>query len=83
VSTRPPFTVIDGTPSPETPKTRRLARIKAATPPILVRCPRCSGNAMMVVRLGMTWSRGKPVGGQKQTICATCHGRGEYVPVTV
>lgn len=84
MSTRPPFTVIDGTPEPETPKTRRLARIKAATPAVLVRCRRCSGNAMIVVRLGMVWSStGQPTGGTKQTICATCHGRGEYVPVTV
>jgi len=79
----PTFTVIDGGPEPETPKTRRLARIKAATPAVLVRCPRCTSNMMMQVRLGMFWSNGKPVGGNKQIICADCHGRGEYVPVGI
>lgn len=79
-----PFTVIDGTPEPETPKTRRLARIKAATPAVLVRCPRCASNMMMQVRLGMFWSaQHRPVGGNKQTICADCLSRGEYVLVSI
>lgn len=60
-----------------------LARVKASAPSILVRCPRCSSNAMMQIRLGMTWSRtNQPVGGQKQVICADCHSRGEYVVVS-
>jgi len=74
-----PFTVIDGSAAPDTPLERVRRRVRAATPSELVRCPRCSGNTMLAVKIGMLWSNGKPVGGQKQTVCATCHGKGEHV----
>ena len=81
-----PFVVIDGTPAPATPKeTARAKRRKAVTSDLehVVRCQRCTGISFMVVRLGMTWRNGKPVGGQKQLICETCHRAGERVVVRV
>lgn len=74
-----PFKVIDGTPEPEGP----LKRMKASLPDTpIVRCPRCTGLAMLEVKLGMTWRNGKPTGGQKQVVCATCLARGEHVVVS-
>lgn len=73
-----PFTVIDGTPEPEGPK----KRMKASVPDTpIVRCPRCTGLAMIEVKLGMVWKNGKPTGGQKQIVCGTCLARGEHVVV--
>lgn len=73
-----PFKVIDGTPEPEGP----LKRMKASVPDTpIVRCPRCTGLAMLEVKLGMVWKNGKPTGGQKQIVCATCLARGEHVVV--
>ncbi len=37
---------------------------------------------MIEVKLGMVWKNGKPTGGQKQIVCATCLARGEHVVVT-
>lgn len=71
-----PFRVIDGTPEPEGPRKRLRAK---AAPSVIVRCPRCTGLAMIEVRLGMEQRNGKPTGGQKATVCATCLARGEYV----
>lgn len=73
-----PFKVIDGTPEPEGPKKRMRASLPD-TP--LVRCPRCTGLAMLEVKLGMVWKNGKPSGGQKQIVCGTCLARGEHVVV--
>lgn len=72
------FLVIDGTPEPEGPK----KRMKASVPDTpIVRCPRCTGLAMIEVKLGMVWKNGKPTGGQKQIVCGTCLARGEHVVV--
>ena len=71
-----PFRVIDGTPEPEGSRKRMRAK---ATPSHLIRCPRCTGLAMIEVRLGMEHKGGKAAGGQKVTVCATCLARGEYV----
>lgn len=73
-----PFKVIDGTPEPEGPRKRMKASV-SDTP--IVRCPRCTGLAMIEVKLGMVWKNGKPNGGQKQIVCATCLARGEHVVV--
>lgn len=78
-----PFKVIDGTPAPDTPKQRRLDRIRKAKPPELIRCHRCQGNAMIQVKLGMVYVNGKASGGTKTTVCAMCLARGEYVCVTI
>lgn len=75
---RTPFKVIDGTPEPEGP----LKRMKASVPDTpIVRCPRCTGLAMLEVKLGMVWKNGKPTGGQKQIVCGTCLARDEHVVV--
>lgn len=71
-----PFRVIDGTPEPEGPRKRMRAK---TAPSHIIRCPRCTGLAMIEVKLGMEHRGGKAVGGQKATVCATCLARGEYV----
>lgn len=73
-----PFKVIDGTPEPEGPKKRMKARAK---PSHIIRCPRCTGLSMIEVKLGMEMKNGKPTGGQKQIVCATCLAQGEHVAV--
>lgn len=73
-----PFKVIEGTPEPEGP----LKRVKAALKPShIIRCRRCTGLAMIEVKLGMEFRNGKAVGGQKQVVCATCLAQGEIVTV--
>jgi len=80
---RPPFTVITGTPEPDAALKKRRASAKAILPPEFVRCPSCTGNAMIEIRLGMVRTyRGKPAsGGQKQIVCATCLAQGRTVIV--
>lgn len=73
-----PFKVIDGTPEPDGPKKRMKATVPDAP---IVRCPRCTGLAMIEVKLGMVWKNEKPAGGQKQIVCAPCLARGEHVVV--
>ena len=70
------FRVIDGTPEPEGP--RKRMRAKAAPGPI-IRCPSCTGLAMIEVKLGMVVRNGKPSGGQKVLVCATCLAQGRTV----
>lgn len=80
------FRVIDGTPAPATPKETARAKRRKAVPSDLehvVRCPRCTGISFFPVKLGMTWRNGKPVGGQQQLICETCHRRGERVVIGI
>lgn len=78
-----PFKVIQGTPAPDTPKERMRARVRANTPPELVRCPRCTSGALIQVRLGMhrTHKGAKPSGGAKQWVCALCLAQGEVITV--
>lgn len=73
-----PFRVIDGTPEPEGPRKRMKAQAK---PSHIIRCRRCTGLAMIEVKLGMEMRNGKPAGGQKAIVCATCLTQGEYVAV--
>jgi hypothetical protein len=82
VPKKTPFTVIEGSQAPDTPLERTRRRLRASLPTELVRCPRCSGNAMLQIRIGMFWSNGKPVSGQKQLICAACHSKGEHVVIS-
>lgn len=81
MSKKVPFTVIDGTAPPDTPLERMRRRLRENKPADLVRCPRCSSNLMVQIKIGMFWSNKRPVGGQKQLICAKCLGRDEYVVV--
>lgn len=80
---RTPFTVITGTPEPDAALKKRRASAKAILPPEFVRCPSCTGNAMVEVRLGMVRKyRGRPAsGGQKQIVCALCLAQGRVVTV--
>lgn len=71
-----PFKVIHGTPEPDGPKKRMKASLPN-TP--IVRCPRCTGLAMIEVKIGMVWKDGKPAGGQKTVVCAACLVQGEYL----
>lgn len=73
-----PFRVIDGTPEPEGPRKRMKAQ---AAPSHIIRCRRCTGLAMIEVKLGMEKKNGKATGGQKAVVCATCLAQGEYVTV--
>lgn len=73
-----PFRVIDGTPEPEGPRKRMKAQ---AAPSHIIRCRRCTGLAMIEVKLGMEYRNGKAVGGQKQICCATCLAQGQHVTV--
>lgn len=72
------FRVIDGTPEPEGPRKRMRAK---TAPSHIIRCPRCTGLAMIEVRLGMEQRNGKATGGQKVRVCAVCLARGKYVTV--
>jgi hypothetical protein len=78
-----PFTVINGTPEPDKATAKRRASAKAILPPEFVRCPSCTGNAMIEIRLGMVRKyRGRPAsGGQKRIVCATCLAQGRTVIV--
>ncbi len=80
-----PFKVIDGTPAPDTPKEQRLKRMRAsaAKTPELIHCKRCTSIAVIEVKIGMRYKNGKAIGGQKQTVCASCLARGEYVVLTI
>lgn len=73
-----PFRVIEGTPEPNTARNRLRSCAKSSH---ILRCPRCTGLAMIEVKLGMEMRGGKAVGGQKQVVCATCLARGETVTV--
>ena len=71
-----PFRVINGTREPEGPRKRMKAQAK---PSHIIRCRRCTGLAMIEVKLGMEFRNGKAVGGQKQIVCATCLAQGETI----
>lgn len=80
----PKFVVIDGTPAPETDKQKvrkRLRDSRAENGPYnQLSCHRCSGIAVIEIKLGMIVKRGqRPSGGTKQIICATCFKDGEMV----
>jgi hypothetical protein len=74
----PTFRVIDGTPEPEGPRKRMRTKVP---PSHIIRCPRCTGLALIEVWLGMEYRHGKATGGQKARVCAICLARGEYVIV--
>lgn len=73
-----PFHVIDGLAPEDTPQ----ERLHNANPGDLVSCRRCTGIAVVEVKLGMRRRKGKLVGGQKTTVCARCLANGDYVVLT-
>ena len=73
------FTVIEGTPPPDTPVQRVKNRVKASAPSYMVSCPRCGGMEVFETKTGVVMKNGKPTGGTKQLLCAMCFMKGERV----
>lgn len=72
---------IAGTKPPDTPKQRVADRMKQNKPMPLIECPRCAGHEVIETKVGVMMKSGKPTGGTKQLICATCAIKGERVVV--
>lgn len=84
VSEKPPhkFTVIQGTPQPDTPAERVRKRVRAMPkPPYMAQCYRCGGREMIETKIGVLIKNGKPTGGTKQLLCALCLLKGQRVVV--
>jgi hypothetical protein len=74
------FTVIDGTPPPDTPKQRVVDRIKKHPKPAsMLQCRRCGGREVLELKAGVLYQDGKTKGGTKQIVCAHCFMKGERV----
>jgi hypothetical protein len=74
------FTVISGTPPPDTPRQRLVDRVKArARPETMLQCPRCGGREVLELKAGVMFQNGKTKGGTKQIVCACCFMKGERV----
>jgi hypothetical protein len=72
------FTVIDGTPPPDTPKQRVTERIKKMPKPAsMLQCRRCGGREVLELKSGVLYQDGRTKGGIKTIVCATCFMRGE------
>ena len=68
------FTVIDGTPPPDTPAERVRERVrKMPRPPDMPQCHRCGGREYVETKIGA----GKNA--TKQRLCFLCAMRGERV----
>ena len=77
---RPRFHIIQGTPAPQTEAEKVRERVrKAPKPPEMIQCHRCGGREVIETRIGMLLKNGKPQGGTKQILCASCFMRGERV----
>ena len=53
-------------------------RLKAAKPPEMLQC-RCGGREVLVSLTGVLLKDGKPSGGTRQLLCASCFMKGERV----
>ena len=68
------FTVIDGTPAPETPAEQVRKRVRAMPrPKAMPQCGRCGGREYIEAKIGI----GKSV--SKQKLCVLCLMGGERV----
>lgn len=77
---RPTFHVIHGTPAPDTPKEQARKRVRAMPKtPSMIQCHRCGGREVIETKIGMMYKNGKPQGGTKQILCASCFMGGERV----
>lgn len=75
---KPKFRVIEGTPAPDTPLEQAYKRIRAMPkPPSMIQCGRCGSREVIETKIGMLYKNGKPQGGTKQILCASCFMRGE------
>jgi hypothetical protein len=69
-------------PEPESPgKAIRRRLVRAAKDAGMVTCPRCAGIEALETRVGVRLINGKPRGGTKVLICATCQRKGERVVI--
>ena len=75
------LTVIQGTPAPDTPVERVRKRLRAHKPPEMLQCLRCAGREVIETRTGMVIKNGRPQGGVRVFLCATCHRNGERVVI--
>ena len=72
--------VISGTKPADTPKQRVRDRIKAmAKPAEMIQCPRCGCREVIETKTGVLLKDGKPSGGTKSLICASCYRHGERI----
>lgn len=78
----PRFTLIDGTPAPDTPREQMRKRVKSMPkPPDIIQCHRCGSREMIQTRINMVYKNHKPTGGTKVLVCFNCATRGERVVV--
>lgn len=76
------FTVIEGTPAPDTPAEQVRKRVRAADKPAsMIQCHRCGGREVIETKIGVMKKNGKPSGGTKQLLCAGCFMKGERVVI--
>lgn len=74
------FTVIDGSPPPDTPQQRVRERIKRAPKPAsMIQCHRCGCREVLELKTGMLYQEGRTKGGTKAIVCAACFMKGERV----
>ncbi len=72
--------VIPGSKPPDTPAQRVRNRIKAMPKPAsMIQCHRCGGREIIETKTGVMFKNGRPSGGTKTLICASCHRSGERV----
>lgn len=69
-------------PSEPSPAEKVRLRVKAAPKPAaMLQCNRCGGRELIETKTGVLFKDGKPQGGTKQLICASCLAHGERVVV--
>lgn len=74
------FTVIDGSPPPDTATQRLTDRIKRQPKPAhMISCHRCGCREVLELKTGVLFQEGKTKGGTKATVCAACFMKGERV----
>ncbi|WP_428384123.1 hypothetical protein [Nevskia ramosa] len=72
--------IIPGSKPPDTTAQKVRNRIKAMPKPAsMIQCHRCSGREVIETKIGVMFKNGRPSGGTKTLICATCHRGGERV----
>ena len=72
--------VVDGTLAPDSPTEKVRRRLRAtAKPAAMLQCHRCAGREVVETKVGVLLENGKPTGGTKALLCATCLIRGERV----
>ena len=65
----PRFTVIDGTPSPDSPTERIRTKYRASRMDGIPQCPRCGGREYVVAKIGKASNK----------LCVLCLTRGERI----